>query len=72
MTISLRLSDEDAEIIRCYAKLKNQSVSEVMRRAVLEQISNEYDLAAYEKTLKEHSENEVTYSLYEIEESLGL
>ncbi|MBQ2455970.1 MAG: ribbon-helix-helix protein, CopG family, partial [Firmicutes bacterium] len=44
MTISLRLSDEDADLIKRYSELHNISVSELVRQAVLEKIEDEYDL----------------------------
>ncbi|GHU84586.1 hypothetical protein FACS1894198_0500 [Clostridia bacterium] len=72
MTISLRLSDEDTCIIRSYAKLKNQTISEIMREAILEQIEREYDLRAYDVAFQEYRENPVTYSQNEIERELGL
>ncbi|NMA70280.1 MAG: ribbon-helix-helix protein, CopG family [Desulfitobacterium sp.] len=72
MTISIRLTPEEAELIRAYANLKNQSVSEVMRRAILEQIEDEFDLDVYEKAMTEYRENPKTYSLDEIEKEMGL
>jgi Arc/MetJ-type ribon-helix-helix transcriptional regulator len=72
MMISLRLSDEDLRLIQSYAKLKKQSVSEVMRTAIMEQIESEYDLTAYEKAMEEQRRNPVTYSLDEAEKELGL
>ena len=72
MTISIRLTPDEAELIKAYAKIKNQSVSEVMRRAILEQIEDEYDLEVYEKAMAEYRENPVTYSLDEIEKEMGL
>lgn len=36
MTISVRLSEEDTELIKAYATLNNISVSELIRNAVLE------------------------------------
>lgn len=72
MTISLRLSDEDTNMIRSYAKLKKQSVSEVMRLAIMEQIETEYDLKAYEKAMKAYKLNPISYSQDEVEKELGL
>lgn len=36
MTISIRLSDKDTELIKRYAKLNNISVSDLVRMTVLE------------------------------------
>jgi len=72
MTISLRLSNEDTNIIKSYAKLKKQSVSAVIRNAVMEQIETEYDLKLYEKAMKEFRLNPVTHSQNDVERELGL
>ncbi|MEL1133802.1 DUF6290 family protein [Desulfitobacterium sp. THU1] len=72
MTISIRLSPTEAELIKSYAILKNQSVSDVMRKAILQQIEDEYDLEVYEKAMAEYHKNPVTYSLEEVEKELGL
>ncbi len=72
MTISLRLNEQDTELIKSYAALQNVSVSELIRRIVLERIEDEYDLKEYEKALAEYKANPVTYSLDEVEKELGL
>ena len=72
MMVSLRLTDEDAKLISQYAKLKGMSVSELMRRSVLEQIEDEIDLKAYERALAEYKANPATYTLDEAERELGL
>ena len=72
MTISLRLNDEDAMLIKKYAELNSLSVSELIRQAVIEKIENEYDLEIFDKAMAEYEENPVTYSLDEVEKELGL
>ena len=56
MTISVRLSNEDSELIKAYADIKNISLSDLIRNAVLEKIEDEYDVAiadeAYQDYLK--------------------
>lgn len=72
MSISLRLSNEDALLIKNYASIHNISISELFRQAVLEKIEDEYDLKAYEKAMAEYNEDSKTYSLDEVEKELGL
>lgn len=72
MTISLRLSEEDTVLIKKCAELKNTTVSEFIRNAVMEQIEDEYDLKVYERAMKEYQKNPVTYTLDEVEEELDL
>lgn len=72
MTVSLRLSDEDAMLIKKYAALNRLSVSDLIRQTVMERIENEYDLEVFNKALEEYKNNPVTYSLGEAEKELGL
>lgn len=72
MTISLRLSKEEAELIKEYAKVKNMSVSELVRTAVIEKIEDEIDLAAYKNAILSFEKNPKTYTLEEIEKELEL
>ena len=71
-TISLRLNDADTELVRSFAKLKNISVSELFREAVLDRIEDEIDRRAFDKAMAEFKKNPVTYSLDEVEQELGL
>lgn len=72
MTISLRLNEADSMLFKKYAELHGISVSELLRRSVLEHIEEEYDLQAYEEALAEYKENPITYTLDEVEKELGL
>ena len=63
MSISLRLSDEEAELIKHYAAIKNLSVSDVVRTAILEKIEDEFDLKIALKALEEHKKNPITYTM---------
>lgn len=72
MTISLRLNDEDTQLIKKYAEINNISISELFRQTVLERIEDEYDLECYNKAMEEYKKNPVTYSLDEVKRELGL
>ncbi len=72
MTISVRLNDEDTEIIKKYAELNNISLSDLIRNAVMEKIEDEYDLKCYEKAVEEYKNNPKTYTLDEVEEESDL
>lgn len=72
MTISLRLNDDDTMLIKEYAKINKISVSELVRKAVMEKIEDEYDLEMFNRAMEEHKNNPVTYSLDEVERELGL
>lgn len=72
MTISVRLNEKDAELIKAYAKMNNVSLSDLIRNAILEKIENEYDLECYEKAIKEFEKNPKTYTLDEVKKELNL
>lgn len=72
MTISVRLNNHDAALFRKYAEVKGISVSELLRRSVLEQIENDFDLECYEKAMQEYRDNPETFTLDEVEKELGL
>lgn len=72
MTISVRLSDKDTELIKAYAEMNNMSLSELVRKAILEKIEDEYDLKAYYEAMEEYKKNPTTYTLDEVEKELGL
>ena len=72
MTISLRLNDADSMLFKKYAEMNGISVSELLRRSVLEHIEEEYDLQAYQEAIEEYRENPITYTLDEVEKELGL
>lgn len=72
MTISLRLSPEEAALFKQYAEMAGVSISDLVRQSVLARIEDEYDLGAYEKAMAEYRKNPATYSLDEMEKELGL
>lgn len=72
MAISLRLNKSDTLLFKKYAELNGITVSELVRRSVLEHIEDEYDLKAYEQAINEFHDNPITYSLDEVEKELGL
>lgn len=72
MTVSVRLSEEDTKLIKAYAELNKTTLSDLIRNAIMEKIEDEYDLECYEKAMKEHKENPVTYTLEEVKKELEL
>lgn len=72
MSISLRLNEEDTNLIKKYAKLHNLTVSELVRQTLLERIEDELDLKSYEESLAEYKANPVTYSHEEVKRMMEL
>ena len=69
---SVDFSEQELAIIKGVADVQNVTVPEFIRRAVLERIEDEYDLADYTRALKECRANPQTYTLAEAEKELGL
>ena len=72
MVVSIRLSEQETSLIKDYAKLYNTSVSDIIRRSILERIEDELDMRAYEKAKAEYLAAPVTYSLDEVAKELGI
>ena len=72
MTISLRLSNEEALLIKKYAEINKVSLSDLIRQTVMERIETEYDLEMFDKAMSEYKDNPVLYSLDEVEREIGL
>ncbi len=66
MSISIRLNDSELRAIKDYAAAYGMTVSECIRRAVLEQVETEYDLKAYEEAYAEYKRDPRTYTLDEV------
>lgn len=71
-TFSIRVTSEEDKLVRTFAKVKGVSLNELFKEAVLEQIEEEIDLAAYNKALEEFNENPVTYTHEEVLKELGI
>lgn len=72
MSISIRLNEQENEMIKTFAKINNMSVSEFIRKAVMERIEDEINLQDYQKAMADFKKNPVTYSMEEVAKELGL
>ena len=72
MTISVRLNDNDTELIKAYAEMNKISLSDLIRNAVLEKIEDEYDLKCYYEALEAYKKNPKTYSHEEVKKMLEI
>jgi len=71
-TVTLRLPEEDAELIKSYAAQERRTISDVIRLAILEKIEDEYDLDLYKQAKADYEKDPTTYTLAEIKEMHGL
>ena len=72
MAISLRLTSEDEMLMKNYAQMKGMTMSELVRKCVLEHIEDEHDLKAFRAAMDEFRADPKTFSLDEVEKELGL
>lgn len=72
MSITVRFSPEEKTLVRDFAKMHGISISELIRRSVMAQIEDEYDLKVYERAKREFDANPVTYTLDEVEKALNV
>jgi len=56
-TISVRLDDQDTQLIKEYAKAKNITISTLVRDAVLAHIEDEIDFQLYHDSMAAHRKN---------------
>lgn len=46
-TISLRIPEEELNILKDYARIHNASLSSIIRNTMMERIENEYDMKVF-------------------------
>ena len=63
MSISIRLNKVDTDLIKSYASMRGMTVSELVRKIVMDHIEEEFGLKEYEKAYAEYRNNPVTYTL---------
>ncbi|MCL2140485.1 MAG: DUF6290 family protein [Dehalococcoidia bacterium] len=65
-TFTMRIREEDKELINEYAIIHGQSMSSFMLNTALEAIEDDIDLREWRKAKAEFDKNPVTYSAEEI------
>ncbi|MDR0453937.1 MAG: DUF6290 family protein [Deferribacteraceae bacterium] len=68
--ISVRLNSEEEQLIKKYAELRNISISDLFRTAVIERIEDEYDLKAYNEAITEYKKNSIAFTHDEVVQML--
>ena len=72
-TISLRVPDNELKAIKSYAYINNISVSDAIRRVMLEKIEDEYDLKVFEEYEEEKASGKLkTRPIEELWDELNL
>ena len=66
-TITIRLDEIEKEVIKNYVNNKSLTISEFMKKIILDYIEDEYDLKIYKEYLKEKENGTLkTYSHKEV------
>jgi len=69
-SISIRATRDEREQIKAYAKMKNKSISALMKDLFFEKIEDEFDLKLIEEY--EDNPNPKLYTLEEAKKELGI
>ena len=68
-TITIRLDEIEKEVIKNYVNNKSLTISEFMKKIILDYIEDEYDLKVYKGYLKEKENG--TFKTYSYKEVWG-
>ena len=61
MIVSIRMTEEEKKLAETYAKLNGTTLSESIKKAYIEKIEDEYDVALAKEALKEYEKNPKTF-----------
>lgn len=70
--IQARLTGTEEKLVMQYVKVNNISVSDLIRKSVIEKIEDEIDLKLYEEAMADFKKNPVTYTLEEVKRELRI
>ncbi|KGF20797.1 CopG family transcriptional regulator [Arthrobacter sp. HMSC06H05] len=68
-TIAIRMNEQDAELVRKFAKFEGLAISDFARAAILEKVEDSYDLAELREAMAQDSGERFT--IEEILDDLG-
>ena len=69
-TMTMRLDETDAEIVRKYAEFEGKTISDFVRDAVFEKIEDQQDLATLREAIA--ADNSIRYTHKQVLAQLGL
>lgn len=73
MPFSIRLDENERELVNAYAKLHSLSVAEAFKQALFEKIDEEYDRTVFDDAYDEYLENgKKSRPIGELFEEIGL
>ena len=72
MPVSVRFDAEEEKLVKSYCAIHGISMSDAIRRAILEKIEDEFDLAEAEEAIRKFEADPVTVPWERVKEELGL
>ena len=72
MPVSVRFDKEEEKLVKSYCALHGISMSDAIRRAILEKIEEEFDIAEAEEAIRKFEADPVTIPWEKVKEDLGL
>jgi RHH-type transcriptional regulator, rel operon repressor / antitoxin RelB len=72
MSISIRMNDKEMKLVKKYAELNGTTISDVMRKAILGKIEDEFDIFLYDQAYKAYEQDSKTYTIEEAKSLLGI
>jgi RHH-type transcriptional regulator, rel operon repressor / antitoxin RelB len=72
MSISIRMNDKEMKLVKKYAELNGTTISDVMRKAILGKIEDEFDIFLYDQAYKAYEQDSKTYTIGEAKSLLGI
>ena len=69
-TMTLRINQEDSELIKKFAATHDLSLSDFARQAMLEKIEDDYDIVELKKAMM--ADDGTRYTMAEVKKQLGL
>jgi uncharacterized protein (DUF1778 family) len=71
-TLTIRLDQEEKDLIAAYAELNRKSVAAIVLESILDRIEDEMDIKLYDQAKAENAKNPKTYSHEELGRELEL
>lgn len=72
MPVSVRFDPEEEKLVKSYCSVHGISMSDAIRRSILEKIEDEFDLAEAEAALRKFEQDPVTIPWEQVKKELNL
>lgn len=72
MVVSIRMTEEEKQLVESYAKINGLTLTDAIKKAILERIEEDFDIALFDNAFREYKKNPKTYSLEDIKKEFDL